>query len=60
MNRLPQTLLIYGIEGKQFSFAAPLSAEVERAVESVVERLVTQVSEPLIHNSQRSPGDNPR
>ena len=60
MNRLPQTLLIYGMEGKQFSFAAPLSAEVERAVASVVERLVTQVSEPLIHNSQRSPGDNPR
>ena len=58
MNRLPQTLLIYGIEGKQFSFAAPLSAEVERAVASVVERLVTQVSESLIHNPQRSPGDN--
>lgn len=58
MNRLPQTLLIYGIEGKQFSFAAPLSAEVERAVASVVERLVRQASESLIHNSQRSPGDN--
>jgi len=57
MNRLPQTLLIYGIEGKQFSFAAPLSAEVECAVASVVERLVMQVSESLIH-SQRSPADN--
>jgi len=58
MNRLPQTLLIYGIEGKQFSFAAPLSAEVEHAVASVVERLVRHVSDLLIHNSQRSQGDN--
>ncbi|MGA7849382.1 MAG: hydrogenase maturation protease, partial [Terriglobales bacterium] len=27
MNRLPQALLIYGIEGKQFSLDAPLSPE---------------------------------
>ena len=40
MNRLPQTLLIYGIEGKQFSFGAPLSPEVERAVESVAQQLL--------------------
>jgi hydrogenase maturation protease len=40
MNRLPQTLLIYGIEGKQFSFGAPLSPEVERAVETVAQQLL--------------------
>ena len=45
MNRLPRALLIYGIEGKQFSFAAPLSVEVERAVASVVEQLAMQLSE---------------
>ena len=39
MNRLPRTLLIYGIEGKQFSFGAPLSPEVEGSVESVVQQL---------------------
>ena len=40
MNRLPQTLLIYGIEGKQFSLGAPLSLEVERAVGSVAQQLL--------------------
>ena len=39
MNRLPQTLLVYGIEGEQFSFGAPLSPEVERAVEFVAQQL---------------------
>lgn len=43
MNRLPQTLLIYGIEGKQFSLGAPLSAEVERAVGSVAQQLLELV-----------------
>lgn len=40
MNRLPQTLLIYGIEGQQFSFGAPLSPKVERAVGSVAQQLL--------------------
>ena len=39
MNRLPKILLIYGIEGNQFSLGAPLSPEVERAVESVAQQL---------------------
>jgi len=39
MNRLPPTLMIYGIEGKQFSFGEPLSPEVERSVESVAQQL---------------------
>jgi len=56
MNRLPQTLLIYGIEGKQFSFGAPLSPEVEPAVASVVERLVTQVSDEQYRRQRRARG----
>jgi hydrogenase maturation protease len=40
LNRLPQTLLIYGIEGKQFSFGTPLSPEVDRAVGSVAQQLL--------------------
>ena len=43
LNCLPQTLLIYGIEGKQFSFGTPLSPEVERSVESVAQQLFEQV-----------------
>jgi hydrogenase maturation protease len=43
MNRLPQTLMIYGIEGKQFSFGAPLSPEIERAVETVARQLREKV-----------------
>ena len=56
MNRLPQNLLIYGIEGKQFSFGAPLSPEVEPAVASVVERLVTQVSDEQCRRQRRARG----
>jgi hydrogenase maturation protease len=55
MNRLPQTLLIYGIEGKQFSFGAPLSPEVERAVVPVAEQLMMRVSDSLVQTSRRPP-----
>ena len=40
MNLLPRILLVYGIEGKQFSFGAPLSPEVERAVETAARQLL--------------------
>jgi hypothetical protein len=33
MNRLPRSLMIYGIEGRQFSFGAPFSQEVELSIE---------------------------
>ena len=39
MNCLPQTVLIYGIEGKQFACGAPISLEVEHSVESVAQQL---------------------
>jgi hydrogenase maturation protease len=40
VTRLPQTLLVYGIEGKQFSFGAPLCPEVGRAVETVAQQIL--------------------
>ena len=43
MNRLPRTLMIYGIEGKQFSFGELLSQEVERSVEFVAQQLLELV-----------------
>ena len=39
LDKLPAKLLIYGIEGKQFALGAPLSAEVEKAVESVTQQI---------------------
>ena len=53
MNRLPQTLVIYGIEGKQFFLGAPPSQEVERAVVSVAEQILMRVSDSLV---QTPPG----
>jgi hydrogenase maturation protease len=43
MKSLPKSLIIYGIEGEQFSFGEPLSPEVERAVETVAQRLYALV-----------------
>ena len=40
MNRLPENLSIYGIEGKQFAIGSPLSPEVEHAVGSVAQQLL--------------------
>jgi len=57
MNRLPHTLLIYGIEGKRFFLGAPPSPEVERAVVSVAERLVMWVSDSLVQTPKRPPRD---
>ena len=39
LGRLPDKLLIYGIEGKQFTAGARPSAEVEQAVELVTQRI---------------------
>ena len=55
MNLLPQTLLLYGIEGKRFFLGAPRSPEVERAVVSVAERLMRTVSDSLFQTPQRLP-----
>jgi hydrogenase maturation protease len=42
-NCLPQALLIYGIEGKQFCLGAPPSLEVQRAVASLAEELLSRI-----------------
>ncbi len=57
MNRLPQTLLIYGIEGKQFSLGAPLSPEVDRAVRSVAQQLVMRISASFVQTPPGPPQD---
>jgi hydrogenase maturation protease len=45
MNALPDTLMIYGIEGKDFSAGTELSSGVQEAVKKVVKQIVvdTQV-----------------
>ena len=43
LGRLPPRLVIYGIEGKNFSPGRDLSAEVEGAVEEVASRLVSEI-----------------
>lgn len=48
MNCLPQRLSIVCIEGKQFTLGAPLSPEVERAVE-----LVCQLIQGVIYGSSQ-------
>ncbi len=39
LDRLPRTMYIYGIEGKQFAFGSSLSSEVEPVVEAVAQKL---------------------
>lgn len=43
LGRLPPSLLIYGIEGGDFSPGERLSPEVEKAVGAVVQRLVADL-----------------
>jgi hydrogenase maturation protease len=43
LGRLPPRLVIYGIEGKNFSPGRDLSPEVEGAVEEVASRLVSEI-----------------
>jgi hydrogenase maturation protease len=52
MNRLPQMLLIYGIEGKQFLLGAPPTPEVERAIVSVAKQLVMRASASLVQTTK--------
>jgi len=43
LDRLPPRLVVYGVEGKNFSPGWDLSPEVERAVEEVASRLVSEI-----------------
>jgi hydrogenase maturation protease len=42
LGQLPERLVIYGIEAREFRDGAPLSAEVERGVEEVVARILEE------------------
>lgn len=43
LNRLPLSLLIYGIEGTVFDYGAPMSPEVEAAARAVEKELLTRL-----------------
>ena len=43
LNRLPPSLIIYGIEGKNFTNGFKLSTEVEKAVGKIVELIIKEV-----------------
>jgi hydrogenase maturation protease len=44
LARLPRSLIVYGIEGKNFAAGVGLSPEVEEAVSEVARRLLTEFS----------------
>lgn len=43
LGRLPSHMVVYGVEGKNFSPGRDLSPEVERAVEEVASRLISEL-----------------
>ncbi len=43
MNLLPEYLMVYGIEGKNFEAGAGLSQEVEQAVEKIVSKVLVEL-----------------
>jgi hydrogenase maturation protease len=43
LNQLPRRLIVYGIEGRNFEAGIGLSAEVERTVEEVAERIAAEI-----------------
>ena len=43
LNRLPPSLIIYGIEGKNFTNGFKISTEVEKAVGKIVELIIKEV-----------------
>lgn len=44
MGRLPKSLRIYGIEGRQFELGSSISAEVERAVEDAAQEIRAEIA----------------
>lgn len=47
LNQLPQRLIVFGIEGKQFDVGSKLSTEVKRIIPDVVERLLKEARQQL-------------
>ena len=44
LNQLPPCLIVYGIEGQDFTLGAPLSPEVAAAVPEVIRRLLAEIA----------------
>ena len=44
LDRLPASLVVYGIEGKSFEIGSGLSAEVEAAAEIVIKQIVQEIA----------------
>ena len=47
LNQLPEHLLLYGIEGKNFQHGEILSSEIEPAMELIIGEISKQVSSSL-------------
>jgi hydrogenase maturation protease len=45
LNRLPQRLVIYGIEGKSFDIGAPISPEAQRGGEQALEVILRDLKQ---------------
>jgi hydrogenase maturation protease len=45
LNRLPQKLIVYGIEGKSFGMGLGLSSEIQEAVKGLVKRIKDELSD---------------
>ena len=48
LDKLPPSLIVYGIEGRSFSFGQGLSLEVEQAARTVVDQVLQELSGWLI------------
>jgi hydrogenase maturation protease len=44
LNQLPESLIIYGIEGRQYDLSTGLSAEVRMAADELLEQLMKEIS----------------
>lgn len=64
LDQLPSTLIVYGIEGRQYDVGSGLSPMVEQAVSEVVERVVQTCEvfkkRPLARHPERSEGSHPK
>lgn len=52
LGNLPRSIIIYGIEGKDFAHGAGLSREVEKAVDNVVSNINKEIEEILELNKE--------
>ncbi len=49
LNRLPRGLIVYGIEGKNFSAGIDLTTEVRQAADKIIERIVVDIDSLINH-----------